>query len=332
VDALVGAGIDVRVVDRLEPPSHEREPSYLNPHVDLRCIDLSDEAAMKDAARGIDAICHQAARVGFGVDFSDAADYARANDVGTSALLAAAWSVGFRGPLVLASSMVVYGEGGYMCRSHGRVRPGSRERADLEEGRFDLHCPDCGAALDPVAVDEGEPLDPRNVYAATKVHQEHLCEVFSRETKATLSILRYHNVYGPRMPRDTPYAGVASIFRSALESGRAPQVFEDGRQVRDFVHVDDVVRANLVCLLSERPTGGAFNIASGDPHTIGELANAMGAGFGDAVPTPEITGRYRLGDVRHVFASPQRAAEALGFRAEIPFEIGMKEFATSPLR
>ena len=319
------------MVDSLEPPAHGREPDYLNPRADLWCIDITDESRMRDSVRGIDAVCHQAARVGLGVDLTDAPAYVRTNDLGTSVLLAALWKVGFGGRFLLASSMVVYGEGGYSCRAHGRVRPGPRSRADLQEGRFDPCCPTCGAVLDPIPVDEGARLDPRSVYAATKVHQEHLCEAYAREAGASLSILRYHNVYGPRMPRDTPYAGVVSIFRSALESGRAPEVFEDGRQLRDFVHVHDVVRANIACLESEKPIGGAVNIASGEPHTIADLASGLTAAFGDPV-SPEPSGSYRLGDVRHVFASPRRAANVIGFHAEIPFEVGMKELATAPLR
>jgi dTDP-L-rhamnose 4-epimerase len=155
--------------------------------------------------------------------------------------------------------------------------------------------------------------------------------VYGRETGSTVVALRYHNVYGPRMPRDTPYAGVASIFRSALEAGCAPQVFEDGRQTRDFVHVDDVARANVLALTKPSVTPGAYNVASGEPHTVGEMAMTLAVAFGMSV-APDVTGRWRLGDVRHIVASPARAAAELGFRAEIGFAEGMKEFATAPLR
>jgi dTDP-L-rhamnose 4-epimerase len=168
------------------------------------------------------------------------------------------------------------------------------------------------------------------VYAATKVHQEHLCFTFGRATGVAVSALRYHNVYGPRMPRDTPYSGVASIFLSALAAGRAPQVFEDGRQRRDFVHVRDVGRANVLALTSEHAPAGAFNIASGEPRTVGEMALALTAAVGG--PAPVVTGGWRLGDVRHVFASTGKAAAGLGFRAEIGFERGMVELADARLR
>ncbi|MFN2504154.1 MAG: NAD-dependent epimerase/dehydratase family protein, partial [Acidimicrobiales bacterium] len=172
---------------------------------------------------------------------------------------------------------------------------------------------------------------PRNVYAATKLHQEHLCSLWGREAGATVVALRYHNVYGPRMPRDTPYAGVASIFRSALAAGQAPCVFEDGAQTRDFVHVDDVARANVLALTAPRVPPGAYNIASGTPRTVGDLARALTAAV-DPDLAPVVTGQWRLGDVRHIVASPARAGEALGFAAEMDFATGMADFARAPQR
>jgi len=181
-------------------------------------------------------------------------------------------------------------------------------------------------------VAEEAAVDPRNTYAATKLAQEHLAAAWAATSGGTALALRYHNVYGPRMPRDTPYSGVAAIFRSALEAGRAPRVFEDGRQQRDFVHVADVAQANLLALGAQPPAGAlrAYNIASGTPHTIGEMATELADAFGG--PAPVVTGDYRIGDVRHVVASPQRAADELGFAAQVPFEAGVREFATAPLR
>jgi dTDP-L-rhamnose 4-epimerase len=144
-----------------------------------------------------------------------------------------------------------------------------------------------------------------------------------------VTALRYHNVYGPRMPRDTPYAGVASIFASELAAGRPPHVFEDGGQMRDFVHVRDVARANLIALTRPRPADGAFNVASGKPRTVGELATALAQAAGPSAPKPQTTGNYRLGDVRHVFASAERAAAVLGFEAIEDFQSGMAEFAAA---
>jgi dTDP-L-rhamnose 4-epimerase len=202
----------------------------------------------------------------------------------------------------------------------------------LASGAFEPGCTICGADLTPEPVDEDAPPDPRNVYAATKLHQEHLCGVFARETGITATALRYHNVYGPMMPRDTPYAGVASIFRSALAAGRPPRVFEDGRQLRDFVHVEDVARVNALALLADPAVPGAINVASGVPRTILDMASALAAATGPGAPTPIVTGDFRMGDVRHVFASTRRAERELGFRARVAFEDGMRSFATAPLR
>jgi dTDP-L-rhamnose 4-epimerase len=228
--------------------------------------------------------------------------------------------------------MVVYGEGGYVCREHGRVAPPPRAVHDLAAGKFEPLCPVCGRDLSALAVTESAPVDPRNVYAATKLQQEHLAFSFARETGVPVTALRYHNVYGPRMPRNTPYAGVASIFTSALAAGRPPRVFEDGRQRRDFVHVRDVARANVLALTRSEPATGAFNVCSGHPRTVGEMARALRAASGPDAAEPVVTGEYRLGDVRHVFASAERAAAELGFVADEDFAAGMAEFAQGPQR
>lgn len=324
---LAARGDDVVVLDSLA--AHKEPPEYLPDSIELIVGDLGDEHAVHRAVEGVDAVCHQAARVGLGVDFDDVADYVADNDGGTANLLRALWRRSFTGRLVVASSMVVYGEGRYRCPEHGDVTAEPRRRSDLDEGHFEPRCPRCGADLAWATVGEDARLDPRNVYAATKVHTEHLSFLYGRESGAGVSALRYHNVYGPRMPRDTPYAGVASIFRSALESGAAPRVFEDGAQTRDFVHVSDVARANLLALESDWT--GAANIASGEPHTVGDMARALAAAFPGAAD-PVVTGEYRLGDVRHVVASPDLAAETLGFRAETGFAEGMAAFAHDPLR
>ncbi|MEU5156370.1 NAD-dependent epimerase/dehydratase family protein [Glycomyces sp. NPDC021274] len=325
VERLAARGDAVVVLDSL---AAHKEPPPLPDNVELVVGDLRDERAVRRAVEGVDAVCHQAARVGLGVDFDDVSDYVADNDGGTANLLRALWRRSFTGRLVVASSMVVYGEGRYRCPDHGDVGAAPRDRRDLDNGRFEPRCPGCGADLSWAPVREDARLDPRNVYAATKVHTEHLSFLYGRESGARVCALRYHNVYGPRMPRDTPYAGVASIFRSALESGSAPRVFEDGGQTRDFVHVHDVARANLLALDSDWV--GACNIASGEPRSVGDMARALAAGFGGIEPV--VTGEYRLGDVRHIVAAPDLAADALGFRAETGFAEGMRAFADDPLR
>jgi dTDP-L-rhamnose 4-epimerase len=326
VDALLASGEqEVLILDSLSESVHPVSPEHVDERASLLVGDVCDPDAVAEAIRGIDTVCHQAAKVGLGLDVLDIADYVRDNALGTAVLLRELARQRFGGRLVLASSMVVYGEGGYSCPRHGSVAARPRAVEDLEAGRFEPSCPVCGAVLAAVAVPESARLDPRNVYAATKLQQEHLCFAWSRETGIPVTALRYHNVYGPRMPRDTPYAGVASLFASALAAGEAPQVFEDGRQRRDFVHVRDVARANVLALTRDSPAHGVFNVCSGRPRSVGEMASALCAAAGPGAPAPVVTGRYRLGDVRHVFASPQLAATELGFVAREGFEAGMKE-------
>jgi dTDP-L-rhamnose 4-epimerase len=333
VDALRADAHEVRVLDSLRASVHPTVPDYLDPDAELVRGDVLHAPTVAAALRGVDAVCHQAAMVGLGQDISDITAYARNNDVGTAVLLEQLAAAGFRGRLVLASSMVVYGEGSYACPRHGAaVTPGPRSRHQLDAGRFDPLCPRCGRTLVPRAVTESAPLEPRNVYAATKVHQEHLCFAFSRETGVPVTALRYHNVYGPRMPRDTPYSGVAAIFASAVAAGEAPQVHEDGRQLRDFVHVRDVARANVLALTRDDAVPGVLNIASGRPRSVGDLAHALTCAAGVGAPAPVVTGRYRLGDVRHVFACAGRAEEMLGFQAQEDFDAGLAEFARAALR
>jgi dTDP-L-rhamnose 4-epimerase len=318
VDHLLAGGHEVIVLDSLV--AHGGcPPPWLHPDAEMVRADVRDPAGWRQAARGIDAVCHQAARVGLGVDFGDVRCYVDDNDCGTAAGLWVLHDIGFRGRLVLASSMVVYGEGRYRCPRHGDVRPRARTADDLAEGRFEPGCPACGEPMAWAPVDEDAPTDPRNVYAATKLHQEHLCAAFGREHGLAVTALRYHNVYGPRMPRNTPYAGVASIFRSAVDRGERPRVFEDGAQTRDFVHVADVARANVAALTAEDPVVGPLNVASGVPRTVLDLARACCSGTG---LEPVVVGGGRLGDVRHVVASPARAAERLGFRAVAGLDLG----------
>jgi dTDP-L-rhamnose 4-epimerase len=325
-DTLVAADHDVRVLDTADGADAP------TPDAAYHRGDVRDAEAVRAAAAGVDAVCHQAAMVGLGVDFADTPEYVSHNDIGTAVLLTVLHEQGFTGRIVLASSMVVYGEGRYRCRRHGLVRPEPRDRARLDRGDWDPSCPTCGQTLLPEAVPEDAPADPRNVYAATKVHQEHLCFAFGREHGVPVTALRYHNVYGARMPRDTPYAGVAAIFRSAVDAGRAPRVLEDGRQWRDFVHVSDVARANVLALTVDPPAVGPLNIASGTPRTVLDLATMLSAASGNGTPAPEVVGGYRLGDVRHVFAATERAQLQLGFKAEMPFDDGVRDFASETLR
>jgi dTDP-L-rhamnose 4-epimerase len=339
MEAMAAAGHEVRGLDSLSPAVHNGKPSYIRSEWDLRVADVRDPDAVDDALDGVDAVCHLAAMVGLGVSLADLPLYSDVNVTGTAVLLDA---MGRRGVsrLVLSSSMVVYGEGAYECPRDGGVRPLPRAAADLGAGVFEPRCPSCGSALTSSVVREEATGDPRNAYATSKLAQEHLAANWARLVGGVAVALRYHNVYGPRMPRDTPYSGVAAIFRSCLENGAPPRVFEDGGQRRDFVHVRDVASGNVLALAAcgtgdvdgdSAGTLRAYNVASGEPHTVGEMASALAGAFGGAIE-PKITGEYRLGDVRHIVASPEAAARDLGFRARIGFADGMTEFATAPLR
>ncbi|MBK1787158.1 NAD-dependent epimerase/dehydratase family protein [Prauserella cavernicola] len=331
-DLVAESGCEPVLLDGLLPTAHggSSPPGYTAPHRFVRG-DLADHALLRELLGEVDAVCHQSAMVGHGVDQSDTPAYVLHNDFGTAVLLAAMYETGVS-KLVLASSMVVYGEGRYSCEEHGIVPPSPRRRSDVDSGDFEPRCPRCAAPLRPRLVPEDAPLTPRSTYAATKLAQEHLAAAWARQTGGSVWALRYHNVYGPRMPQNTPYAGVASLFRSALREGVAPTVLEDGRQRRDFVHVRDVARANLLALRTEASPGELtpVNVCSGVPHTVGELATTLASACGG--PAPRVVGGARPADVRHVVADPARASELLGFTATVGFEDGIAEFATASLR
>ena len=330
--ALRAAGHGVVAVDALLPAVHGSNP-VLPPG--CRRVDIRDGDALDPLLDGVDLVCHQAAMVGAGVDAADAPAYGGHNDFATTVLLARMFAAGV-GRLVLASSMVVYGQGHYACPEHGPVDPLPRRRADLDAGVFEHRCPVCGLDVTWRLVDEDAALRPRTLYAASKTAQEHYALAWSEATGGSVVALRYHNVYGPGMPRDTPYSGVAAIFRSSLEKGEPPRVFEDGGQMRDFVHVDDVAAANLAAASSAAEHDGftAVNVCSGRPISILEVATVLCEARRDSSGSvsPVITGEYRSGDVRHIVADPVRAAEVLGFRAAVDPREGLREFAFAPLR
>ncbi len=319
---LIARKHEVRVLDSLRPDVHAAGSG--NDIADLIVADVRDAEAVDRAVEGAEAVLHLAAKVGLGVDVGDLPDYASSNDAGIAVLLAAMARANVK-RLTLASSMVVYGEGIGHCPEHGAVRPGPRVEAALKAGQFEPPCPVCGKPLGTALVDENAGADPRNAYAISKLAQEFYAATWARSTGGSVAALRYHNVYGPGMPRDTPYAGVAAIFTSALRKGEAPKVFEDGRQRRDFVHVRDVATATVDAC--EKHTDGvrAFNVGSGTPRTVGEMALALADALNG--PRPVVTGQYRLGDVRHITADSSRLRNELGWRPKVEFAAGMAELA-----
>lgn len=321
---LLARGHDVRVMDSLRPDVHAGQAWTTPSGVELLIGDVRDAAKVDRALAGVDAVIHLAAKVGLGVALGDMPDYSSSNDVGTAELLAGMARTGVA-RLTLASSMVVYGEGVGLCAEHGAVSPAPRTQAAMAHGDFEPPCPACERPLAPALVVEDTPVDPRNAYATSKLAQEFYASNWARVTDGSVAALRYHNVYGPGMPRDTPYAGVAAIFTSALRRGEAPQVFEDGGQRRDFVHVRDVAAATV--LACERHTAGvrAFNVGSGTPRTVGEMAQALAAALNG--PTPRVTGHFRLGDVRHITADSSRLKQEMNWTPSVEFAAGMAELA-----
>ena len=290
--------------------------------------DVRDMTALRSRLSGVDAVIHLAAKVGLELSVSDAPEYLSHNGFGTACLVAEAAAAGVS-RVVLASSMVVYGDGAYLCPEDGLVRPGPRDPGDLRAGRFEPTCPVCHGPVTPGFVDEDAPLDPRNVYAASKATQEFLVQSWARSTQGSALLLRFHNVYGPGAPRNNPYSGVSSIFLSAVLEGRAPHVTEDGAQLRDFVHVRDVARACVQAAEVSCEPGEvrAVNVATGTPRTVLDLARALAVAAGS--PPPVVTGEARLGDVRHITASAHRAQSALGWVATEDFDSAVAELFQS---
>lgn len=336
VRSLAEGGHEVVVLDSLRPDVHRDGGAAARNRLAAQGIalvegDVRDLTLVRQHLTGADAVVHLAAKVGLGVDLDDMDDYVSCNAVGTAVVLRACRDAGVK-RLVQASSMVVYGEGAYVCGQHGSVAPPPRDEQRLVAGLFEPACPHCGADLVPALVAEDALMGPRNTYAATKVSQEQLAAVWARETGSRATSLRLHNVYGPGMPRSTPYAGVAAIFWSAAAAGESPQVFEDGGQRRDFVHVDDIASAFVAATQNEgtEVTAGehtAYNVGSGVVHTVGDLATELA--LLASGPPPVVTGRYRLGDVRHITASSERAKRELDWAATVPFRQGLSGLSFS---
>ena len=327
--ALLARGHEVVGIDTMLDAAHGAGAELPD---GVRRVDVRDAYRLTSVLSEIDVVCHQAAMVGAGVNAADAPAYGSHNDYATTVLLAGMYAAGIR-RLVLASSMVVYGQGGFDCPAHGSVEPLPRRTEDLDAGIFEHRCPVGGEEVNWRLVGEDAPLRPRSLYAASKTAQEHYALAWAEATGGSVVALRYHNVYGPGMPRDTPYSGVAAIFRSAIEKGEAPKVFEDGGQMRDFVHVDDIAAANVVAIEAATLGAGGFhaaNVCSGLPVSILDVATMICDARGGLPPV--VTGQYRSGDVRHIVADPARAAELLGFRAAVAPADGLREFAFAPLR
>ncbi len=326
VDALLREGHQVRVFDSLSPQVHpDGLPAYLAKDIDFVQGDMRDLEAVRNVLTGIDVVFHKAAAVGVGQSMYEIANYMSANTQGTANLLQAILdNKKDLEKLILASSMSIYGEGKYTCEEHGAMAPGPRPLDQLKAKRWEPTCPECGRELVPVPTDEAKPLQCTSIYALSKKDQEEMCLLFGRTYGLPVVALRYFNIFGTRQALSNPYTGVAAIFASRLLNRRAPMVFEDGQQQRDFVSVHDVVRANLLALDRSEANGLAINVGSGAPVTVSGVAKTLSESMGVEVD-PEITGKYRAGDIRHCFADIALARQVLGYEPKQQFANGVKE-------
>jgi dTDP-L-rhamnose 4-epimerase len=330
VDALLKADHEVRVFDSLEPQVHgglrERGqwPEYLAPECEKTLADVRDRDALRKAVDGIDVIFHDAAAVGVGQSMYEIDRYVDANTHGTAVLLDVLANEHHEvRKVVVASSMSIYGEGKYRCAEHGEVYPRLRSDDQLATRDWEMHCPVCGQPVEPVPTDEEKPLYPTSIYAITKKDQEEMCLTVGRAYGISTVALRYFNVYGPRQALSNPYTGVVAIFSSRLLNGQPPVIFEDGRQSRDFVHVSDIVRANLLAMEREEMEYHTFNVGTGRPKTVLDVAEALSQHLNGPVE-PETVHKFRAGDIRHCFADISRI-QALGYQPQVRFEDGVGE-------
>ena len=327
VDALLARGEDVRILDNLDPLAHPtgRPPSHLDSRAELQVGDLRSSADVAASLEGVDRVYHLGGIVGNGESMVNVRKAIDSNPGGTATLLEEV--IARREQIrrvVVASSMVVYGEGSYRCVAHGVVSPGVRPVAQLRERRWEPVCPQCGNELEPVPVTEDRPLRPVSVYGISKRDTEELALVLGEAYGFEAVALRYLNVYGPRQALGNPYTGVAAIFSARLLGGKAPRVFEDGKQIRDLVHVSDIVAATIAAMEAPGAPGHAFNVCTGQRIQIGELAGKLSELLAPDLG-PEVTGEFRAGDIRHCFADPTLARELLGFEASVRIEDGLPE-------
>ena len=327
-DLLLERGYSVRILDSLAPQVHgetDRRPSYLTREAELVTADIRDPLAVRRALEGVDAVVHLAAAVGVGQSMYRIADYTGINDLGTAVLLEALLDHPIE-RLVVASSMSVYGEGLGRAADGSLVEPAERKAEALRRNRWEPEGPD-GAPLEPVPTPETKHPILSSVYALNKYTQERLCLIWGQAYGVPTMALRFFNVYGTRQALSNPYTGVLAIFASRLLNGRPPMIFEDGQQRRDFVHVRDVARACLAALEQPRAAGQVLNVGSGVARTVEDVARALGHAIGRTDLQPQITGKYRVGDIRHCFADIARAKALIGFEPCEDFAAGIAELA-----
>lgn len=324
---LLRDGCSVRLLDNLTEQVHpdSEPPSYLESEAELVVGDVRDRQVLSRALRGVDVVVHLAARVGVGQSMYEMASYAAVNTEGTAVLLEAIADASVR-KLVVASSMSIYGEGLYRDRTGARVVVADRSRAQLQSDRWELETT-AGEPLEPVPTPESKSPSLASIYALGKFDQERMCLLFGAAYDVPTVALRFFNVYGPDQALSNPYTGVLAIFASRLLNGRSPLIFEDGNQRRDFVSVHDVAGACALAIAAAGADGQAVNIGSGTSASVHEVAVRLAGVLDRDEIEPTVTGRYRVGDVRHCFADVTRAADTLGYTPSVVLEDGLRELA-----
>lgn len=328
-DCLLEQGYGVRIIDSLSPQVHGEEgvrPGYLAADVELVQGDVRDPLAVRRSLEGVDSVVHLAAAVGVGQSMYEIADYTGINELGTAVLLEAMQKAGTVERLVVASSMSIYGEGLAQAADGRLIEPGERTAAALKAHRWEPQG-EAGEPLSPVPTPETKRPALSSVYALGKYGQERLGLIWGRAYGVPVTALRFFNVYGTRQALSNPYTGVLAIFASRLLNGRPPMLFEDGLQRRDFVHVRDVARAILAALERPEAAGTAYNIGSGEPRTVLEVARALALAVGRPDLQPQVTGRYRMGDIRHCYADIALARARLGYAPQEDFTAGLAELS-----
>lgn len=326
VDALIERGHKVRIYDSLVPQVHGNGlPEHLNPKAQFVQADMNDRAALQKALRDVTVVFHQAAEVGVGQSMYEPERYMKANTLGTTVLMDEV--VKRRDKIkkvVVASSMSIYGEGGYDCKKCGPVAPQLRSNEQLAAKEWEVKCPNCSGALKPTPTRESKPIYPTSVYAISKQDQEQLCLVMGRAYQVPTVALRYFNVYGTRQALSNPYTGLCAIVSSRLLNDRAPLIFEDGEQSRDFIHVSDIVQANLLAMEKSEADYLPVNVGTGVPTTVNQVSQMIAEGLGKNIKG-EIVGQYRQGDIRHCISDISRAKKLLGYSPKVALKDGLKE-------
>ena len=327
-DRLLVEGHQVRALDNLDSQVHPggERPDYLDGDVELQVGDVRDHDAVRRALDGVDAVVHFAAAVGVGQSMYEIERYTSINAIGAAVLLEEAVERRDQiGKLLVASSMSIYGEGQYRNPETGEsgLAPGVRPETQLAGRNWDVLADD-GTPLEPEPTAETKPLRPTSIYAIGKRDHEEMVLAVGAAYGIPAVALRFFNVYGERQALSNPYTGVAAIFSSRLLNDRAPLVFEDGSQTRDFVDVRDIARCCALALRHGGADGRTLNVGTGRPTSIADVAQVIARGLGKEIE-PEVVNEFRAGDIRHCYADTQLANELLGFRAEIPFEAGMQE-------